>query len=83
MSSIRARLERLERRHPALGGIHWDNLLAQSPEEIVPDGIIDWYTLRFGPPDNEPCPIEEAIRLAGLPSPELTQLPAPNGKGTE
>jgi hypothetical protein len=65
MSRIRARLERLERWQPAPGGIHWDNRLAQRPEEIVPDGIIDWYDLLFGPPtDQGPCPIEEKIRLA-------------------
>jgi hypothetical protein len=75
MSRLRARLERLERRQPASGGIHWDNLLARSPEEIVPDGIVDWYALFCArPPDNDP--IEEAIRLAGLPAPEQTRPPA-------
>jgi hypothetical protein len=70
MSRIRTRLERLERQQPARGGVHWDNLLARSPEEIVPDGIIDWYDLLFGPRTDQKCPIEEEIRLAGLPRPD-------------
>ena len=71
MSRIRTRLERLERQRPARASINWDNFLARSPEEIVPDGIVNWNDFLFGPPrDNETCPIEEAIRLAGLPTPD-------------
>jgi hypothetical protein len=65
MSRLRTRLERLERLQPAAGTINWDNLLARSLEEIVPDGIVDWYELFRD--DNATCPIEEAIRRAGQP----------------
>jgi len=87
MSRIRTRLERLERLQPARGGIHWDNLLARSPDEIVPDGIIDWYDLLFVPRLGEQiCPIEEEIRLAGSPRPDqalsnATQAPATRENG--
>jgi hypothetical protein len=89
MSRLRTRLERLERRQPSSGGINWDNLLAQSPEEIVPDGIVNWYDLFSGPPTNEAtCPIEEAIRRAGLPSPDTSRAgptppPVPDRNGHE
>jgi hypothetical protein len=48
--SIKARLDRLEQRRPEGGTIHWDNLAATRPEDIVPDGIVDWYDLCFGLP---------------------------------
>ena len=71
MSSIRARLERLEQRHPtALGGIDWDNLWRRR-EDIIPDGIIDWDALH-APGESwspENCPIERAIAAAGIPAP--------------
>jgi len=68
MSRIRTRLERLERRCPVpKSGIKWKNLLARSPAEVEPDGVLDWCALLFGPPpDDYACPIEEAIRRAGL-----------------
>jgi hypothetical protein len=82
MSRLRTRLERLERRQPPPGCIRWDNLLARSPEEIVPDGIVDWHALfSAAPPDNDP--IEEMIRLAELPAGEPTGPPAPDGKSAE
>jgi hypothetical protein len=47
-------LERLERLQPPPGTICWDNLLARSLEEIVPDGIVDWHGLFLAaPPDND------------------------------
>ena len=71
MSSIRARLERLERRHPAgTGVIEWDNLWRRR-EDIIPDGIIDWEALHmpWEPWSPENCPIERAIAAAGIPAP--------------
>jgi hypothetical protein len=44
MSRLRARIERLEQQIPAAGRIHWENLHRRR-EDIVPDGIIDWYAL--------------------------------------
>jgi hypothetical protein len=70
MSRFRTRLERLERRCPVPeSGIKWKNLLARSPAEIEPDGVVDWVDVLFVPrPDNEPCPVEETIRQARLPA---------------
>jgi hypothetical protein len=68
MRSIRARIERLEQRpHATPGGINWDNLY-RGPEDIVPDGIIDWEAL-FGPWEAwsaENCPFERAIAEVAL-----------------
>jgi len=66
MSRLRTRLERLEQRIPAAGVINWDNL-CRRPEEIVPDGIVDWYALHEPSPAWSPenCPIERAIAEAG------------------
>ena len=60
--SLRARIERLEQAVPPIGWINWDNLWKR-PEDIVPDGIIDWYALHEPSPAWSPenCPIEQAI----------------------
>jgi hypothetical protein len=60
MSRLRARIERLEQRIPATGRINWENLYRRR-EDIVPDGIIDWYAL-YEP--RQPNPIERAIAQA-------------------
>ena len=62
--SLRARIERLEQAVPPTGGINWDNLWKR-PEDIVPDGIIDWYALHEPSPAWSPqnCPIEQAIAV--------------------
>lgn len=62
MSSLRARIERLEQRHSPPGRINWDNLYCPI-EDIVPDGIIDWAAFRAPqkPWSAEDCPIERAI----------------------
>jgi hypothetical protein len=71
MRSIRTRLERLERENDTPRVIRWENLAARRIEDIVPDGIIDWYRLLFSPrTDDGVCPIEEKIRQAGLRTPE-------------
>jgi hypothetical protein len=68
--SIRARLERLEQKHPSSGGINWDNLWAR-PEDIVPDGIIDWQSmLKREPWSPENNPIERAIAAVGRADPQ-------------
>jgi hypothetical protein len=56
--------------------------LARSPEEIVPDGIVDWHALFLAAPP-EIDPIEEMIRLAALPAAEPTGPPASDGKSAE
>jgi hypothetical protein len=51
---------------PAAGRINWGNL-CRRPEDIVPDGIIDWYALHEPGREwsDEDCPIERAIAEAG------------------
>jgi hypothetical protein len=68
MSSIRSRIERLERKAPRAGVINWDNFWCRR-EDIVPDGIIDWDAM-FERPDwsAEDCPIERAIAEVGNPA---------------
>lgn len=70
--NLRGRVARLERSDADAGnqpgGIVWTNLLARSPAEIVPDGF-DWSPL-FEDHSNDPDPLEELIRLAGLPAGE-------------
>ena len=65
MRSIRARIERLERRRVAPRSINWDNLWRRR-EDIVPDGIVDWEALHAPaePWSAENCPIERAIAEA-------------------
>jgi hypothetical protein len=60
--SLRARIERLEQAVPPMGRINWENLYRRR-EDIVPDGIIDWYALHEPRPPWSPenCPIEQAI----------------------
>ena len=62
--SLRARIERLEQAVPPMGRINWGNLCRRR-EDIVPDGIIDWYALHEPSPAWSPqnCPIEQAIAV--------------------
>jgi hypothetical protein len=73
--SIRARLERLEQKQPFSGGINWENLWAR-PEDIVPDGIIDWESMFTREPwSPENCPIERAIAAVGRADPPSSSTP--------
>jgi hypothetical protein len=82
--SIRARLERLEQKHPSSGGVNWGNLWA-NPEGLVPDGIIDWQSMLkrepWSPPENNP--MERAIAAVGMANPQSlsTPLPPPSQNG--
>lgn len=68
--NFRGRLERLERGVADTGGvINWDNL-HRGPDDLIPDGVIDWLTLFSQEARDAPCPIE--ARLA-----EIEALPAP------
>src|SRR5262245_51832376 len=75
MSNIRARIERLERGLSMTPDgprrINWDNLWKR-PEDMVPDGVIDWeaFCRPRKPWSAEDCPIERAIREVGRPAPE-------------
>lgn len=67
MSSFRARLERLERlkrSDPPGPQIRWENFWC-APEDLVPDGIIDWDALR-APPFSKPIDDPMADEILAL-----------------
>ena len=71
MSSIRSRIERLERIQPPVGVINWDSVWQDG--EIVSDGLVDWAAMLKSekPWSPEDCPIERAIKAVE----NGTQLP--------
>lgn len=64
--SLNRRLEKLEGRADAGPRANWDNLHAVRPEDVVPDGVVDWAALFVPRPDPLPDPLADALARLNL-----------------